>query len=266
MRARLARVLHRSLLHPSHAVLKNALDQGVYAAMGLTGSDLDNSLIECGMCSACMEGKMKAPSEPPSNTQPARKVGQRVVLDLWPLKYKTMGGNTYWLICIDEFSGYMFGVGMQFKSEDCVVNALYKLVEDYNMDRHRVDELSFDPERVLISASQKIKTLGVRPLPVAAGLHAKQIERGVQTLKNKIRAAKCCLSYECPAVLEGELIQCAIKAVNYVPNLKLGMSSTPYQMKTGRKPVISALYFGQLGLGYTRRNDEPELRSSHCLL
>jgi hypothetical protein len=72
------------------------LDNGSLGPTHLTSQDLRNIRREWSSCIACMEGKMKAPSEKTSNTEPARSIGEHLYGDMLFLSTISLGGNRLW--------------------------------------------------------------------------------------------------------------------------------------------------------------------------
>ena len=55
----------------------------------------------------------------------------------------------------------------------------------------------------------------------------------------------------------------SISSIDATPNSKTGPTKTPYQVVTGKKPIIPAFEFGQIGITNARRGDEPEQRAEY---
>ena len=53
----------------------------------------------------------------------------------------------------------------------------------------------------------------------------------------------------------------AISSINSIPNGRTGPNKTPYQIVTGKKPIIPAFEFGQIGITNARRSDDPDQRA-----
>ena len=99
--------LHCQLCHPSDAVLGPALDSGCYSGCDLTSADLRAERETNGPCVACGEGKAKSPKELSSTKWHDARIGYAVFFDIYPLKHKTLGGNSCGLIGVDYTTGYI---------------------------------------------------------------------------------------------------------------------------------------------------------------
>ena len=99
---------HSTMAHMVHQALGDAFENGLFAGVKLTRKDLDNAYKLFGPCVACMEGKFKLPSEPPSETPPAPTVGHTLNADFYVYKLTTLGGYNYVLIVTDQKSGAIF--------------------------------------------------------------------------------------------------------------------------------------------------------------
>jgi hypothetical protein len=264
-RAKRARLVHCILGHPCDDVLCQGLDNGVYQDLGgLTGEDVKNAEKMLGPCEACVEAKMVAPEEPPSDHPPATRVGEHLFMDLHALTkghVDSLGGHRQWILGVDEKSGMPFSVGAATKTQKSICEGIDAVIAGFNQYGHRVENITFDSEAVFIACGDYIRSRGISPHYTPAGLHNKRAERLVRQLKEKREAIKCSLPYELPDVLYGELLAAAIEAIGSVPNKATGPTMTPYQMVTKTRPAVKKHQFGQPGLCYSKRQDAPDQRA-----
>ena len=240
--------------------LKKDLDNNLFPNTYLTSRDLENGERLYGPCPGCVEGKMKAPSEPTSTSPPATTIGERLHADLKELPEKTIGGNNQMLIVVDEKSSMTMIVLLPSKKKEALCGAWDQVIAAYNASGHTVKQVTTDHEITLISCRTHLGGRGVRLTTHPAGLHEKRVERKIQELGNHVRSIKASLSYELPARLEGELWSHAAHFLN-MQSTEGTRPSCPLKIFTGNNPFLSKYYFGQVGLFHTRRPDERNLRA-----
>ena len=176
------------LRHPGDAAVISALDGGCFGATHLTGQDFRNGRRLKGPCMACEEAKMKAPPEPTSHHEPARKVGEHLHADLIPLKNRSLGGNVGIFVAVDEKSSFLVGIPIKSKSATHIQEAAEAMLVEFNRYGHRVEKLTTDDERTLATLAIPLGKLGIDVKPTPAGLHEKRIVRHIQTIKDRRRA------------------------------------------------------------------------------
>jgi hypothetical protein len=91
LRAKAIRELHAHLGHPGDKSLIHALDNNLITNTILTGQDVRNANQLLGPCPCCIQGKMRAPPERPSDTPPVTNIGEIIHVDLLPIP-TTIGG------------------------------------------------------------------------------------------------------------------------------------------------------------------------------
>jgi hypothetical protein len=226
-RAKQAHELCSRLRHPGDHSVIMALDGGIFANNHLTSQDFRNGRNLYGACVACTEAKMKAPREPPSTTEPAQSVGQRLHMDLIILKSTSIGQNNFILVAVDEKSTYVVGIPTKTKSAKEFEEATREILIEFNRYGHNVSQIITDDEKCLATLRTPLGKLGVVLQPTPAGLHEKKAERFIQTIKTRKRAMLASLSYELPATLECEAYMDAINWLNRLPNTSTAVSQTP---------------------------------------
>ena len=261
-RAKEAFGLCKLLRHPGDEYLIQALKNGVFTSTHLTAQDLRNARTLYGPCQACREGKMVAPTEQQSLTEPARKIGDRVHTDLIILEGKSVGDNTVILLSVDEKTSYIVAVPCPGKGEKSIREAGLQTVSDFNSQGHVVRHMICDDENSLGVLRKHLGPLGIEVTSTPAGLHEKRVERTIRTIKEKRNAMLCGLWYELPPQLEAESYMDAITWLNRMPNSTTGSYSTPQMLfaRDGRKTFVPRYHFGQIGLFYDKK-DEANQRS-----
>ena len=73
-----AQELHHTIGHPSDKTLCTALNNGNLEPIRLICQDIRNAKLLLGPCIPCLQAKMKAPFEKPSDSPPAEIIGDNV--------------------------------------------------------------------------------------------------------------------------------------------------------------------------------------------
>ncbi|HND47414.1 MAG TPA: hypothetical protein PLL95_02580, partial [Anaerolineales bacterium] len=262
VRAKEAYELCGKMGHPGYAALQTALDAGAYGPTHLTSQDVRNGRNIFGKCIPCLEAKMKKPKEPSSNTPPAKHVGERLFVDLIQYadakKTPAIGGFIGAVFSVDEKSGFVSVCGIRSKQE--VLDALQTIVAVFNSQRHAVRQIVSDDESSFTAHITALARLGIQLTSTPAGLHNKRVERYIQTFKNRREAMLASLPYQLPeGKLEHELALAVARGMNATCNTVSGKRS-PYELFSGRKPMLPKHVFGQPGICY---NPNPANRGSH---
>ena len=230
--------------------------QWSFASCHLTAQDFRVARKLFGKCIACTEGKMTAPPEPTSLTDPARSPGERCHLDLHFFKVATIGGNKLMALVEDEKTSFLIGIPMKDKSAASVMKLGLSLLTEFNTRGYKVSNILTDDEICLTILGTTLGKFGVKVSFTPAGLHEKRIERHMRTFLEHRRAVLCSLSYELPAELDCELCLDTLRWLNAVPNTATGPLTTPYQLFTGTKSFLPEYYFGQVGLFHSTKSKE----------
>ena len=253
-RARRAFDLCKLTAHSGDTSLLMALDAGSFSHLDLTAQDLRNARNIFGPCTACLEGKMRAPPRESSNTAPANRVGEHLHADLIPLSGPSIGGNTYLLIAVDEKSSYVSMAPLKNKSSKCIADGFLGIVHFYNSYGHKVDRITTDDENNFNATKDSMAQHGVRLNTTPADMHERRCERYIQTIKARKRSVLATLTFELPTKLEAEVISYVITNMNTTPNSVTGNQS-PALIVTHERPRVPTYYFGQTGIFFSRRKD-----------
>jgi len=247
-RAHDARSLHENSGHPSDGVLSNALDNGNLRDCNLTSQDIRNMRSLFGPCQACFEGKATMPRGVPG-LPPTSSPGELLHIDLLEYAATTLGGYKVALVALDDYTGYISVTGMRGKHANSIKEALLTVITFFNQYRHPVRAIMMDPEHALTAQGPHLAQWGIRIVPQIAGLHEKEAERSICTLKDRERTITAALTYVLPVVLCGERRSYAAERMNSMPNRNTA-ARTPTEIITGTKPLIPDFPFGKLGLFY----------------
>ena len=245
-RAREARELHNSLVHPGDKALSLALDNGNLIPTRVTSQDIRNANTLLGPCIPCLQSKMKAPTEKTSNSPPAHNIGDNVHADIIPIT-TSVGGNNFILFTVDERSDYIIGIPMATKSQSHLVKAIDVISGIYLQKGHTLSHLTTDNENNLRSMEHQLRTRKISLSTTPAGLHEKKAERTIQTIKRRLGATKAALSYVLPSILEAEAYITVIRLSNVIPTKNTG-TRTPYEIFHNEKPQVPTYSFGTIAL------------------
>lgn len=256
-RAREAQKLCSLMGHPGDKAILRALANGNFASNNLTTQDLLTCRKLWGPCHACLEAKMTAPHATPSDTPPARKIGEKVFCDIIFFREGCFGGYTCALFSVDEKSLFRVVVGLKSKAKDKLLEGFKTLIGTYTSHGHVVKHIIMDDEPVFNAMRQPLAELGILATVTPAGLHNRKCERYIQTHVGRERSIKADLPYELPPKLDYHLALWTVTMSNQVPNLQVQLT-TPYELFTGKKPFVPLFKFGQTGVFYAARPDSDQ--------
>lgn len=202
----------------------------------------------------------RPPGEPPSTGPPAQHIGECIHVDILPLKGKSLGGHTCAFLAVDEKTGYLSLIPLSSKHAPKLLEAIQQIVGFFKSHGHTVGTICSDSESVLKALEVHLGHMGIKYVAAPPDAHEKRVERYVQTLKRRRDAMLATLSYEMPAALEAEVLVQAVALLNQTSN-KVSRPSTPLQLVTGRKPFPPQFNFGQVGLFYSKKRDNPNVRA-----
>ena len=235
--------LHYMLGHPSNTSLAQALKHGCIINTPLTHEDV--SLYEeiYGECPHCVAGKIKKPSYTSSESFPVSEVGGRVHFDLKSFTEQQVdGGFLFYLLSVDEFSGYLHASPIKSKRSEDVISGLKVVFAWYKSNNHTIKEIMCDSESTFKSIEVQIGLMGILSHFTPPYQHAQRIERYINSRMRSIMQA---LPYVLPTSLHGELILEVINHINFMPN-SLHPQSTPsilfskqkFDLRTYQKPAF----------------------------
>jgi hypothetical protein len=230
--------LHQSLDHPSNRILINALNNGIILGTRLTERDVVRSEHIYGRCIHCIAAKTTKQSFKASKSEPAEKVGSIVHADLHSFAETTIGGNEGHIICVDEFSCYMYVVMLKSKSMFYLNLAFDDIISHYKLYGHTIKKFQTDSESNLGACTVHLNEMKVLLEQVPPYQHAQRIERYVRTINDRVRATLDTLVYELPPKMYGELISSVVLKHNDLPNTS-HPTLTPRMIVQGTKLDMS---------------------------
>jgi hypothetical protein len=251
--------------HPGDRSLMASLRNHNILDCNLELQDLINARKLYGPCEGCTEAKIIAPRAPPSQTPPARNIGDKVFLDItfFPEDKVAIGGFRGTLNAVDEKSAKFSVSGFKSKNLNDIFDAAKVIVDIYTQERHDIKLFVCDDEKVLNALKTKMAPLGIRVETTAAGLHNKRCERYIRTFKERLNAMRM-LPYELPGELEMELHIAAARSMNSNACKQAG-GKTPDMIFSGRRSRTPRYAFGQVGICHGPRDDMPNQRGEWCI-
>ena len=220
--------------------LKKAFKRGMVTSLKDVTFEKDK------LCSACQAGKQVASHHPMKTCVSTAKPLQLLHMDLFgPATYKSIGGNLYCLVIVDDFTRYTWTLFLGDKSE---VAELFK-----SFARRAQREFGLNLIKVRSDNSSEFRNYNVDTWCDEEGVKHEfsatytPQQNGVVERKNKtlITLARAMLDdYGTPEDFWAEAINTACHATNRI-YLHLLLGKTPYELLIGRKPNIS--YFRVFG-------------------
>jgi hypothetical protein len=182
-------------------------------------------------------------------------------VDINKLPATSLGGNTYSLDIIDEYTGHLSTIGMPSKSATSVLAAITSITSEYNAKGHRIYYVHADPESTFAALNQQLSKIGITVGLSPPGQHQQRFERHKQTWDGRIRATLDALPYHLPPTLYQHLRHTVAYSTNFVPN-SLSAPNTPHQLRDGTSPQLHYKYpylrFGttcMVPMGDNKRSD-----------
>jgi len=224
-RAWAAYQLHQ-LNHMSYEALANAVENGHIINTNLTRKDFDNALTIYGPCAACLAAKFRYPSlnaDPRGTTMK----GEIVAIDLLPVDQPQIGGYTYYIVSVDEYTKYIFLVGIKSKdTQRHLVAGLNRLRSHYlTRGNCQIQRFHPDSEACLLACEDAVNAINLPFDPSPPHIKQKQVERQVQTIKGRMRAIELSMDKELPEYLRGQILIAMAQEHNRLPELESGRPS-----------------------------------------
>ena len=198
------------------------------------------------MCSACQAGKQVANSHPTKSVMSTTRPLELLHMDLFgPTTYRSIGGNSYCLVVVDDFSRYTW---VFFLHDKANVFSIFK-----TFAKRAENEFEFKIKKIRSDNGSEFKNSRIEDHCDEKGIKhefsAKYTpeQNGVVERKNRtlIEMARTMLSeYNVSDSFWAEAINTACHASNRLYCHRL-MKKTPYELLIGRKPNIS--YFHIFG-------------------
>ena len=232
---------HRRLAHVGMDQLKKLVKHNL--VIGIK----DDVLFEKDkLCSACQAGKQVANTHPTKSVMSTSRPLELLHMDLFgPTKYQSIGGNSYCLVIVDDFSRYTW---VYFLSDKSIVFTIFK-----GFAKRAENEYEFNIKKIRSDNGSEFKNTRIEDYCDEKGVKHEfstkytPEQNGVVERKNRtlIEMARSMLSeYNVSDSFWAEAINTACHASNRLYCHRL-LKKTPYELLIGRKPNIS--YFRVFG-------------------
>ena len=231
---------HRRIAHIGMSQLKKAFKRGM--VVGVKDVTFDKNKL----CSACQAGKQFASSHPMKAYLSTSRSLELLHMDLFgPTTYKSLGGNLYCLVIVDDYSRYTWTFFLEDKSKTMWIFKIFV--------KQAQNEFESSVVKVRSDNGTEFRNTQVEELCNDIGIkhefsstytpqHYGVVERKNKTL---ITLARAMLNdYDTSKKFWAEAINTACHASNRVYPHRL-LKKTPYELITGKKPNIS--YFRVFG-------------------
>ena len=142
------------------------------------------------VCEACSVTKSRRKNLNKVNTNPVSLPGERIYTDISYTEVKSGSGSNYWILSVDEVSGYSWSIFTSQKSDipNKMIKLLHKIINDgKNIKFIRLDNSGENKNLHEISIEEHMKIkfeFTSRDKPMQNGV----VERNFQTLYNLLRA------------------------------------------------------------------------------
>ena len=232
--------LHQMLGHPSEDKLRATAKEMNWELTGRSEK-----------CEDCALGKSRQKNLP-KETKPRSKVkGERLFVDIAPMKHVSLGGSRYWLIAMDDSSNYVWSFFLKRKSETSkIIRELVKTLKANNNIVVKTIRCDNAGENEALEADCKQEGLGIQfeyTAPYTPQQNGR-VERMLATLFGR-----------CRSMLNGARLgeskrrllwsECASTATK-LHNLTAEGTSSPHKLLFEKEPVYGRHLktFGEVGI------------------
>ena len=248
--------LHEILGHPSESALCNGLRSGQYQALGLSQDDIRRADLK--RCITCIYGKIRAGQTTSGYAlREGATMGQHLHADIAFVKIGSK--QQAYLVAIDGASRFVHAERIPTKEHAVVLAAISRLIMFHRLfQRQRGDRegpiyihTDVDSTITSLGKSGKLSDLGTIHVHTAANVHERVAERGIQTLKDRMRTVLIGLGFMLPSDLLPELFEWCVLGQNQTAHSGLG-GRAPMSCLTG-EPVDGRhlqLPFGTIGISH----------------
>ncbi|MCP3664820.1 MAG: DDE-type integrase/transposase/recombinase [Gammaproteobacteria bacterium] len=256
-----AEIWHKRFAHVNPVALQKLSATGCVKNLSVTGSIKDQSF-----CDACAEGKAHVLPFPSKTETCTECVLEKWHVDLMgPFEIKSVGGKSYCMVVVDDFSRYVWVRFLAQKSD--AFEAFRKLLlEEENQKDRKLKCLRSDRGGEFINKpfSDFLEQRGVRrELSVAEAKQQNGVaERMNRTLMERARAML--RASRLPKSFWAEAIATACYVRNRCPSRTLAtdLSVTPHELYVGSKPTVRHLrVFGCVAFAHIPGNQRRKLDS-----
>jgi transposase InsO family protein len=225
---------HRRLAHVGMSSLKKLMKNDLVRGLKDVTFEKDK------LCSACQAGKQVANTHPTKAYMSTSRVLELLHMDLFgPTTYKSLGGNLYCLVIVDDFSRYTWVFFLHDKTEvaSCFKKFAKRAQNEFEVKLKKIrsdNGKEFDNTNIETYCDE----VGIKH-EVSATYTPQQ--NGVVERKNRtlITLARTMLDeYNTPEEFWAEAINTACYASNRL-FLQKFLKKTPYELLNGKKPDVS---------------------------
>jgi hypothetical protein len=88
-------------------------------------------------CEHCAQAKLRIKNIPKVTTHiAATDIGERIMVDISSVKVPSAGGNKYWLLVMDEYSGYLWSYFFRYRDDLTVTMTVFVKMFPRTFDRN----------------------------------------------------------------------------------------------------------------------------------
>jgi len=245
-RAKAARDVHVKLDHISDTNLIDLINGGGLTNSTVSAVDVRNAAKALGPCIHCIQGKMTEPSARTSTSPPSAEIAETLHMDLFFAYDGTSTRKSPFLISIEGRYNHMVVSKLSSKNTATLTVAMQEVVNIYRSYGHNVKFIRPDSEKNFLAAIPVMNSMGIQVMPSTPGQHSHRAERGIRTLRTRMRAMLQGLTYKLPRLLYPTLILNLVSSLNMTPNTHSAPLS-PRELVTGMKVDANALLRAKYG-------------------
>ena len=217
--ANAVRIQHERMAHPGLDAMKTASKLGCFGDFTIEDLKLYETFIH--PCNDCLRGKWKSSIHTLPQTLPnvPTRPGEVIVMDVNKLSVPSVEGFTHRLVIIDVYSSHLTVVGMRSKYDYQILEVLkdtIKLV--FTAHDWKIGSAICDAEGCFVALQVELSGLGIFPVYVPPGFHARMVERYIQTMDTRNNSLLQGLPFIVPSkyLLFSSIYSCL--CLNLIPN------------------------------------------------
>ena len=172
--------LHQLLGHPSEEITRT---------MGLKSGVQMRGVMN--HCEGCELGKMRQKNVIKEQVPRAKEVGDRMFMDISSIKYRSIGGAKYWVLFMDDNSGFLISKFLKQKSDLAREGLmLMKRLKDQYRIEIKIIRCDNAGENKKMDDACIEQRMGIKFEYTAVGTHQQngRVERKFSTLYGRIRS------------------------------------------------------------------------------
>ena len=220
------RTQHERLSHPGLSAMETAAKLGRFGDFTL--EDIKLYKKHEYPCDACIRGKYKDTIHTLSQSLPSAptRPGQTIVMDVNKLSVPSPEGFTHRLVVADVYSSHLIIVGMSSKYDYQILEVVKETIKlNFTSHNWKVESVICDSEGCFVALESELSGLGIFPIFVPPGFHARMVERYIQTVDTRTNALLQGLPFVVPANFLLLVTQYCCLCLNLLPNKRTCMLS-----------------------------------------